>query len=68
VYLQYKNKHTYAVLKSKQMPSLNTDNIYAEGILNNVSGHKLSYLQLCGYKIKMNVRQPRKLAEFFGYV
>jgi len=43
--------------------------IYAEGILNNVSGHKLSYLQLCGYKIRTNVRlKPRKLAEFFGWV
>jgi hypothetical protein len=45
---------------------LNTDKIYAEVILNNVSGQKLLYLQLCGYKIKMNVRlKPRKLAELF---
>jgi hypothetical protein len=38
------------------MSSLNSDEIYAQGILNNIIGHKLSYLQLCGYKIKMNVR------------
>lgn len=55
MYLQYKNKHTCVVLKSN-MSSLNSDEIYAQGILNNIIGHKLSYLQLCGYKIKMNVR------------
>jgi len=49
------------------MSPLNTEKIYAEGILNKVSGHKPLYLQLCGYKIELNVRlKPRKLAEFFG--
>jgi hypothetical protein len=54
------------VLKSN-ISLLNTDEIYAQGILNNVIGHKLSYLQLCGYKIKINVKfKQRKSAEFFG--
>jgi len=67
MYIQYKNKHTCVVLKSNRYHQWTLKKIYAEGILDNVSGHKLSYLQLCGYKMKMNVRlKPRKLIEFFG--